>query len=103
MEKWQDRLWTLLKEHEGNEFVTAKGLAYSYVIKGGEMFVSRRTKSITAATIFMAYKRAEELEWIVTGPKKLGTFGASYIYPVFKKLGIIKKEPDKVHGDICNG
>ena len=26
-----------------------------------------------------------------TGPKKLGVFGASYLYPVFVRLGVIKK------------
>ena len=34
------------------------------------------------------YKKAQELG-CVTGPKQLGVFGASYLYPVFLRLGII--------------
>ena len=26
----------------------------------------------------------------VTGPKQLGTFGASYLYPVFVRIGVIR-------------
>ena len=47
------------------------------------------TKSITQSTVFIAFHKALELEGIVTGPKKLGTFGASYLYPVFLELGVI--------------
>ncbi len=28
---------------------------------------------------------------VVTGPKKLGVFGASYIYPVFIEIGVIRR------------
>lgn len=54
------------------------------------MFVNRKSKSITQATVFMAFRKAMELEGTVAGPKKLGTFGASYLYPVFVKLGVIR-------------
>ena len=33
-----------------------------------------------------------ELGRIVSGPKKLGTFGASYLYPVFVRIGVIQVE-----------
>jgi hypothetical protein len=39
----------------------------------------------------IALRKALELNRIVSGPKKLGCFGASYLYPVFLELGIIKK------------
>ena len=32
----------------------------------------------------------EKLPLLVTGPKKLGIFGASYLYPIFMELGIIR-------------
>ena len=41
------------------------------------------------ATVFMAFHKAMELGGIVPGPKKLGTFGASYLYPIFVRLGVI--------------
>lgn len=30
----------------------------------------------------------------ITGPKQLGTFGASYIYPVFRALGLLDEPVD---------
>ena len=55
------------------------------------MFVNRKSKSITQATVFMAFRKVQELGGAITGPKKLGTFGASYLYPVFVRIGIVKK------------
>ncbi len=91
-------LWQALIAWQGRTFMTAKGLEYTYTIRerrdgalGGEMFISRKEKSITQSTVFMAFHKALELGGIVTGPKKLGTFGASYLYPVFIQLGVIRQ------------
>lgn len=85
----EEELWNLLNDLQGCVFLTAKGLKFTYKIKGGEMFISRKSKSITQATVFMAFRKAMELEVAITGPKKLGTFGASYLYPVFVRIGVI--------------
>ena len=85
-------LWKLLLYIQGCVFLTAKGLKFTYKIKGGEMFVNRKSKSITQATVFMAFRKAMELGGAVSGPKKLGTFGASYLYPIFAKLGVIRMD-----------
>jgi hypothetical protein len=56
--------------------------------------VDRKEKSITRATVMIAFHRALEVqaqEGCVSGPKKLGTFGASYLYPVFLHLGICSR------------
>ena len=82
-------LWETLSTLQGKTFSTAKGLDFTYSIKGGEMFVSRRSKSITQATVFMSFHKALELGADATGPKKLGTFGASYLYPIFLYLQIV--------------
>ena len=87
-EQTPDALWEAIVAFEGAVFYTAKGLEYSYTIRGNEMFVSRKEKSVTRASILVAYKKALELG-CVTGPKRLGVFGASYLYPVFQRLGII--------------
>ena len=86
----EDTLWSMLLYLQGCVFLTAKGLKFTYKIKGGEMFVNRKSKSITQATVFMAYHKAMELGDAVAGPKKLGTFGASYLYPIFVRLGVIR-------------
>lgn len=82
-------LWSLLTCLQGCACLTAKGLRFTYKIKGGEMFVNRKSKSITQAAVFMAFRKAVELGGVVAGPKKLGTFGASYLYPVFVRIGVI--------------
>ncbi|MCD8068358.1 MAG: hypothetical protein LUE87_05640 [Lachnospiraceae bacterium] len=84
-------LWAALVEFEGRSFFTAKNLEFTYTVKGGELFVSRKEKSITRATVELAFRRALELKEAATGPKKLGVFGASYLYPVLIELGVIPR------------
>ena len=83
-------LWSMLLYLQGCVFLTAKGLKFTYKIKGGEMFVNRKSKSITQATIFIAFRKAMEFGGVVAGPKKLGTFGVGYLYPIFVRLGVIR-------------
>lgn len=87
-----DDLWSAMSLYQGISFYTSKKLEFTYIIKGKEMFVSRKEKSITKATVKKALEKAIELNYIVAGPKKLGTFGASYLYPVFIELGIIRQK-----------
>lgn len=87
----EKELWDLLTKLEGCIFHTAKGLRFRYKIKGGEMFVDRQKDSITKAMVFMAFQKAKELDFVVSGPKKLGVFGASYIYPIFVRIGALQK------------
>ncbi len=51
------------------------------------MFVSTRAKSITRATILYAYHKVKGKE--ISGPKAIGVHGDSYIYAVFKAIGVI--------------
>ena len=87
----ENAFWSLLEEKQSLVFRTARGLDFRYRIVGSEMFVSRKTKSITRSSVMMAYRRAKELH-TVTGPKQLGVFGASYLYPVFLKMGACSRE-----------
>ncbi len=82
-------LWDALPLYQSYPFKTAKGLKFTYYIKGNEIFVDRKEKSITRATVNIALRNALESGATITGPKKLGTFGSSYLYPIFKILGII--------------
>ncbi len=87
----EQQLWQLLIQHQDGVYYTAKGLEFHYTVRGNEMFVDRRGKSITRATVQLAARRAMELGSEATGPKKLGCFGASYLYPVFVALEIIER------------
>ena len=85
-----DALWAAIDAFAGTVFVTAKGLEFRYQVKGYEIFVDRKEKSITRSSVELAFQKARELREEATGPKKLGVFGARYLYPVFIRLGVIQ-------------
>ena len=89
-----ETLWDTVVLYAGFPFRTAKELKYSYFVRGNEMFIDRKDKSITRATVELAYQKA--LGTQITGPKQLGTFGASYLYPMFVRFGIIKPNKDQL-------
>ena len=89
MQELETNLWAVLLLYQGYPFKTVKGLKFTYFIQGNEMFVDRKEKSVTRATINMALKSAVQSCGVVTGPKKLGTFGSSYLYSIFQRMGII--------------
>ena len=93
----EEKLWQELTYLQGCLFKTygrngVGGMDFTYKIRGGEMFVDRKEKSITRATVMKAYRRVVELDGAVKGPKVLGTFGASHLYPIFVKMGLIRME-----------
>lgn len=90
-ERTAQGLWEILAERQGETFYTMKNLPFTYQIKGGEMFVDRRKKSITRATFDGAFQKIkEDSEGQITGPKKLNCFGAPYVWALFKALEIVK-------------
>lgn len=96
----EETLWEQIESLQRKNFRTAKGLEYTFEIRGKEMFVSRKDKSITRATVSTAYRNALALDGNVTGPKQLRVFGASYIYPIFICLGVIKENPLTDRGEV---
>lgn len=86
----ENQLWQWLVEQQGTVFYTIKGLPFTYEIKGNEVFFSRKEKSVTRSTINKAYQRMTEIP--ITGSKQLGVFGASYIYPLLKEMGLQIKD-----------
>lgn len=86
-----NELWEWLTARQGEAFYTARGLAYTYSIRGGEMFVDRREKSITRAMVHRAYERVRrDTEHMIGGPKALNCFGAPYVWALFVALGIVQ-------------
>lgn len=90
--------WEALKSYEGYTFQTINGLHFTYTIRGNEMFTDRKKKSITRASADRTLQNAIEsgsivdgrfIPPMVSGPKKLGTFGASYIYPILLHMKLI--------------
>ena len=92
-EHTKDLLWETLISFEDYPFKTAKGLRFYYTVKGNERFISRKEKSVTRASVNMAFETAVKLQREgseITGPKMLGCFGASYLYPIFTRIGAIR-------------
>ena len=92
-------MWDKIIANQGMMFTTSgrgsrPGISFTYTISmdeaGAEMFVSTRSKSITRSTILYAYKRVKEMGGCIPGPKSIGVHGDSYIYAVFKGIGVIK-------------
>ena len=98
----EEYLWKAIILFEKYPFFTMKGLRFSYELKRGkaglptgEIAIDRQEKTITRATINLAFHKAVKLqrtEGCVSGPKKIGGFGASYLYPLFLRLGVIRSE-----------
>lgn len=81
--------WEWLVAHQGETFFTAKHLAFTYQIRGGEMFVDRRSKSITRATVCGAFARIlADQSHEICGPKALNCFGAPYLWAILVQLGL---------------
>ena len=80
----EKNLWQKITATQGVVFHTAKGLPFTYEIRGNEIFFSRKEKSVTRATLNKAYHRMKEET--ITGSKQLGVFGASYLLPVMREV-----------------
>lgn len=79
---------------------TETGLPMKYTVEGGEIFFNRKEKSVTRATVVRAFNRARQIqktEGRVSDPKKLETFGASYLYPIFLRFGVCSSTPKGVN------
>lgn len=87
-----DALWFCIRAHQGYPFKTVRNLVFTYTVRGNELFIDRKKKSVTRSSVEIALRRILEMEGIVNGPKKIGVFGASYLYPMFITFGLIKCE-----------
>ena len=87
-----DEVWEKIEGSQGETFRTFRGLDFTYTVKGGCVYISRKDKEVTFSSVKMAYEEAVKLNCIVPGPKKLKCFGASYLYPIFLRIGFIKAD-----------
>ena len=107
---WSDSLWKCIELYEGQKFRTsgrgkehrgAVGFSYQLKVssrtgeKTDELVISSREagKTITRSSVELAFEKAIEeqmSEGYVSGPKKLGGFGSSYLYAIFPKWDLIK-------------
>ena len=88
-------LWEVLQELQVCTFQTFRGKKFHYKTRGGELFADLKKQSITRSSVNLAFHNALQVqreEGYVSGPKKLGCFGSTYLYPIFLRIGFITKE-----------
>lgn len=90
-----ENIWEQIVSRQGTLFYTKKGLPFTYYIKGGELFASRRERSITRSTFEKACRKLQEHPEEMTGPKKLNVYGAPYVWAI---LTTILLEDDRREG-----
>lgn len=96
----EEYLWDAIVAFADYPFETETGLPMKYTVEGGEIFFNRKEKSVTRATVVRAFNRARQIqktEGRVSDSKKLGTFGASYLYPIFLRFGVCSSTPKGVN------
>lgn len=96
----EEYLWDAIVAFADYPFKTETGLPMKYTVEGGEIFFNRKEKSVTRATVVRAFNRARQIqktEGRISDPKKLGTFGASYLYPIFLRFGVCSSTPKGVN------
>lgn len=91
-ERMKEQLWDTVQLFVGYPFMTVKGLKFRYTVNGNEIMIDRKKKAITRSSVDMAVEKVIELNGEIAGPKKLGVFGASYLYSIFLRFGLIREE-----------
>ena len=81
-----ENLWDYLTACQGEVFYTKKGLPFTYYIKGGELFASRRERSITRSTFEKAYRKLLDHPKEIVGPKSLNVYGAPYVWAILEAV-----------------
>ena len=114
---WREPLWETVRHYQGHTFRTSGrgkehsgSVGFTYRIRTssrtghetGELEFSTREqgKTVTRSSVELALSKGMELmesAGCVSGPKKLGVFGASYLYAMFLEWGLIKKGDKNVH------
>ncbi len=91
-QKAKEKIWEMLGVFEGYAFYTNSGRMFRYKIKGNELFIDRKEKSVTRASFEYAFDvviRLKDEGIVIKGPKMMGCYGDSYMYSIFVRLGII--------------
>lgn len=91
----QDTLWEQIVVRQGEIFYTKKGLPFTYYTKGGELFASRRERSITRSTFEKAFQKIRKNPQEVSGPKKLNVYGAPYVWAILSAILLTGAEKEE--------
>lgn len=90
-------MWSAILAFQGYPFTTPKGYPFKYKVENWEMHFSQQEKCLNKTTVELAFHIARDLqkkEGCVSSAKRLATIGASYLYPIFLRIGVCEKKPE---------
>lgn len=90
----EETLWNTIKVFSGYFFETADGERFCYSVSGDEMLIAQSEELISKASVNLTLEEILELNGKVSSLKKLKVPGAGYLYPVFLRFGLIRREAD---------
>lgn len=97
-----NELWERICLLQGTELHTSgrgsrPGKPFTYRVKGNEISISTKEKTVTWSSVQKAWLTVQAIAHeqgcekpIIKGPKQLGVFGASYLYPIFLRLEVCR-------------
>jgi len=83
-------LWDVIVLHAGCIFYTISGKRFRYKIKENEMIQDCSNNSLTKDVVIKSFHKVMNMDGKVSGPKQLGGNGASYVFSIFTRIGVIK-------------
>lgn len=100
----EEVLWNTIKVFSGYFFETADGERFCYSVSGDEILVLKSRESITRVDVNLAVEEILELNGVVESLQNMKVPGASYLYPVFLRFGLIRRkgESDGHLSDMVN-
>lgn len=84
------QLWDTLLLFQDYPFHTAENSKFTYYIKDGEIFVSHKEQPIVRSFVLMALEKAVDLGDSSVETINPDTCGTSYLWPVFRRIGVLK-------------
>jgi CRISPR/Cas system endoribonuclease Cas6 (RAMP superfamily) len=88
-----EQLWNTIVLFENYTFHTVQGSKFRYTVQGQEILLNRQQESITKSSVNRAYEEVMELRAAgqpISEEKQLKILGASYVFPVFRRLRLIE-------------
>ena len=84
-----DIVWDAMQLFQNYTFYTTSDQKFRYFIYNGELIVLRKETHISREDIVLALENVIKEDYMITETDQLGVPAATYIYSIFRRLGII--------------
>ena len=83
-------VWDAIVKFDSYPFHTVSGIKFRYTVKGQEIVINRKEEIITRETVDMALSNVLQKDRVVEEPDQLNISESGYLYPILKRLTIIR-------------